>query len=274
MPIFIGRAVSGLVSEDPVSSAIAASLADADVSPTGPRSKERSVPRHVAIIMDGNGRWAKSRGLPRIAGHREGSRAVRRTVESAIRSGVSWLTLYAFSSENWRRPATEVMDLTGLLRRYLKSEIAELKESGVRLRFIGDRCRFDAQIQADLAAAERDTEANSRLNLTIALSYGARSEIAAAARAALAAVRAGDLAEDELGEEAFAGFLATAGMPDPDLVIRTSGEQRLSNFLLWQAAYAELVFLDVLWPDFDQAHFEAALTEFSRRERRFGARKD
>jgi undecaprenyl diphosphate synthase len=274
VPVFIRRAVSGLVSEDHVSSAIAASLADADVSPTGPRSSERSVPRHVAIIMDGNGRWAKSRGLPRLAGHREGSRAVRRTVEAAIRSDVSWLTLYAFSSENWRRPATEVMDLTGLLRRYLQSEIAELKETGVRLRFIGDRCRFDAQIQGDLAAAERDTAVNSRLNLTIALSYGARAEIANAARAALAAVRAGELAADDLGEEVFAGFLATAGMPDPDLVIRTSGEQRLSNFLLWQAAYAELVFLDVLWPDFDQAHFDAALTEFSRRERRFGARKD
>ncbi len=232
------------------------------------------VPSHVAIIMDGNGRWAKSRGLPRIAGHREGSRAVRRTVEAAIGYGVSWLTIYAFSSENWRRPAGEIHDLTGLLRRYLRSEIAELKQSGVRLRFIGDRTRFDADIQKDLAVAERDTVANSRLNLTIALSYGSRDEIAAAARAAIAAVNAGSLKADDLGEEAFAGFLATAGMPDPDLVIRTSGEQRLSNFLLWQAAYAELVFLDVLWPDFEDCHFSAALQEFSRRERRFGARKD
>jgi undecaprenyl diphosphate synthase len=232
------------------------------------------VPAHVAIIMDGNGRWAKSRGLPRVAGHREGSRAVRRVVEAAIRAGVSWLTIYAFSSENWRRPAGEILDLTGLLRRYLRSEIAELKQSGVRLRFIGDRARFEPDIQTDLAAAEGDTASNSRLNLTIALSYGARAEIAAAARAALAAVREGDLKPDDLGEEVFARFLATAGTPDPDLIIRTSGEQRLSNFLLWQAAYAELVFLDVLWPDFDQSHFNKALQEFARRERRYGAHKD
>jgi undecaprenyl diphosphate synthase len=229
-----------------------------------------TVPAHVAIIMDGNGRWAKSRSLPRVAGHREGAKAVRRTVEAAIRAGVSWLTIYAFSSENWRRPVSEIMDLTGLLRRYLKTEIAELKESGVRLRFIGDRTRFDRDIQTDLAVAERDTSGNSRLNLTIALSYGARAEIAAAARAVAAAVSSGRLDAGELGEETFERFLATAGMPDPDLIIRTSGEQRLSNFLLWQAAYAELVFLDVLWPDFDQSHFNAALAEFSRRDRRFG----
>ncbi len=229
------------------------------------------IPAHVAIIMDGNGRWAKARSLPRIAGHREGSRAVRRVVEAAIKSGVSWLTIYAFSSENWRRPASEVMDLTGLLRRYLKSEIAELKDSGVRLRFIGDRGRFDRDIQRDLEAAERDTAVNSRLNLTIALSYGARAEIAAAARAALEAVQSGCLQAGDLGEEVFESFLATAGMPDPDLIIRTSGEQRLSNFLLWQAAYAELVFLDVLWPDFEPTHFTMALAEYSRRERRFGA---
>jgi undecaprenyl diphosphate synthase len=229
-----------------------------------------TVPVHVAIIMDGNGRWARSRSLPRVAGHREGARAVRRTVEAAIRAGVSWLTIYAFSSENWRRPVSEIMDLTGLLRRYLKTEITELKESGVRLRFIGDRARFDRDIQADLAAAESDTSGNTRLNLTIALSYGARAEIAAAARAVAAAVCSGRLDAGDLGEETFERFLATAGMPDPDLIIRTSGEQRLSNFLLWQAAYAELVFLDVLWPDFDQLHFDAALAEFSRRDRRFG----
>jgi undecaprenyl diphosphate synthase len=264
----------GLVSEDFVSTAIAASEAVAEVSAIDARETRPGVPGHVAIIMDGNGRWAKSRGLPRIAGHREGSRAVRRTIEAAIQSGVSWLTIYAFSSENWRRPAGEILDLTGLLRRYLRSEIAELKQSGVRLRFIGDRGRFDSDIQIDLEAAERDTAANMRLNLTIALSYGARAEIAAAARAALEAVRTGCLDASNLGEDVFAGFLATAGMPDPDLVIRTSGEQRLSNFLLWQAAYAELVFLDVLWPDFGHDHFEAALKEFSRRERRFGARKD
>ena len=253
---------------------VAAPTGAARNAPRHATASAHGVPGHVAIIMDGNGRWAKSRGLPRIAGHREGSRAVRRTVEAAIQSGVSWLTIYAFSSENWRRPVGEILDLTGLLRRYLRSEVAELKQSGVRLRFIGDRTRFDTDIQNDLEVAERDTAANSRLNLTIALSYGARAEIAAAARAAIAAVRAGLLKEADLDEEAFAKFLATAGMPDPDLIIRTSGEQRLSNFLLWQVAYAELVFLDVFWPDFDQAHFNAALQEFSRRERRFGARKD
>lgn len=224
--------------------------------------------------MDGNGRWAKSRGLPRVAGHREGSRAVRRTVEAAIDAEVSWLTIYAFSSENWRRSPGEISDLTGLLRRYLRSEVAELKENGVRLRFIGDRNRFDSDIQTALIAAERDTEMNSRLNLTIALSYGARAEIVAATKAAMAAIREGRMREADLTEESFALFLATAGMPDPDLIIRTSGEQRLSNFLLWQAAYAELVFLDVYWPDFDKNYFTAALTEFARRERRFGARAE
>ena len=274
MPLITKRAAPDFMSEVDVSSAVAASQDVAEFSPIGATADRQITPRHVAIIMDGNGRWAKSRGLPRIAGHREGSRAVRRTVESAIRSGVSWLTIYAFSSENWRRPAGEITDLTGLLRRYLRSEVAELKQSGVRLRFIGDRCRFDTDIQTDLAVAERDTAQNSRLNLTIALSYGARAEIAAAARAAVEAARAGCLDAGNLGEDVFASFLATAGTPDPDLIIRTSGEQRLSNFLLWQAAYAELVFLDVLWPDFDQAHFNSALREFSRRERRFGARKD
>jgi undecaprenyl diphosphate synthase len=222
--------------------------------------------------MDGNGRWAASRRLPKIAGHREGARAVRRTIEAAINSGVAWLTIYAFSSENWRRPTGEVLDLTGLLRHYLKSEIAELKANGVRLRVIGDRARFDLDIQRDLAAAERDTSANTRLNLTVALSYGARAEIAAAARAMADAAQAGRLDPALIDEAAFAGYLATAGMPDPDLVIRTSGEQRMSNFLLWQAAYAELVFLDVLWPDFGPEHFAAALAAYGRRERRFGAR--
>lgn len=233
-----------------------------------------TAPTHVAIIMDGNGRWAKSRGLPRIAGHREGSRAVRRTVEAAIEAGVGWLTIYAFSSENWRRPATEILDLTGLLRRYLQTEVEELRLNGVRLRVIGDRARFDTDIQSEIVKAEALTAANSKLNLTIALSYGARAEIAAAARAVAAAVSAGTLDPSDVTEETFIRFLATAGMPDPDLIIRTSGEQRLSNFLLWQAAYAELVFLDVLWPDFNRSHFHLALSDFSRRERRFGARAD
>jgi undecaprenyl diphosphate synthase len=233
-----------------------------------------AVPDHVAIIMDGNGRWAAARHLPRIAGHREGARAVRRTIEAAIRQGVSWLTIYAFSSENWRRPAGEVFDLTSLLRHYLRTEIAELGANGVRLRFIGDRTRFDADIQDDLTTAEHATAANTRLNLTVALSYGARAEIVAAARAMAAAAAAGKLAPDIADDEMFASFLSTAGIPDPDLLIRTSGEQRLSNFLLWQAAYAELVFLDVLWPDFDDAHFAAALAEYACRERRFGVRPE
>ncbi len=230
------------------------------------------VPAHVAIIMDGNGRWAAARHLPRIAGHREGARAVRRTIEAAIRHGVSWLTIYAFSSENWRRPAGEVFDLTGLLRHYLRTEIAELGANGVRLRFIGDRTRFVAGIQRDLATAEQATGENTRLNLTVALSYGARAEIVAAARAMAVAAQAGALAPDTADDAVFASFLSTAGIPDPDLLIRTSGEQRLSNFLLWQAAYAELVFLDVMWPDFSEGHFAAALAEYARRERRFGAR--
>ncbi len=230
------------------------------------------VPAHVAIIMDGNGRWAAARRLPRVAGHREGARAVRRAIEAAIQSGVGWLTLYAFSSENWRRPAGEVLDLTGLLRHYLRTEIAELRANGVRLRIIGDRTRFDADIQGDLAAAERDTATNTRLNLTVALSYGSRAEIVAAARAVAEAARDGRLDLANLDETAFGGWLATAGMPDPDLIIRTSGEQRLSNFLLWQGAYAELMFLDVLWPDFGAEHFAAALATFAGRERRFGAR--
>ena len=231
-----------------------------------------ATPRHVAIIMDGNGRWAASRHLPRIAGHREGARAVRRTIEAAIRHGVEWLTIYAFSSENWRRPAGEVLDLTGLLRQYLRTEIAELAKNGVRLRFIGDRTRFDTDIQNDLAQAEESTANNTRLNLTVALSYGSRSEILGAARAMAEAMREGRLDPEAVTEACFGRFLATDGIPDPDLIIRTSGEQRLSNFLLWQAAYAELAFLDVLWPDFGDTHFAAAMAEYARRERRFGAR--
>ena len=229
-------------------------------------------PAHIAIIMDGNGRWAAGRGLPRAAGHRAGAQAVRRTIEAAAGAGVGWLTLYAFSSENWRRPADEVLELTGLLRHYIRQELNELAGKGVRLRVLGDRARFDAETRADLDRAEQATRGNTRLNLNVALSYGARDEIVAAARAAAAAAAAGQLDPATLDEAAFSRLLFTAGMPDPDLVIRTSGEHRLSNFLLWQSAYAELVFLDVLWPDFGAAELTGAMQEYARRERRFGAR--
>jgi undecaprenyl diphosphate synthase len=210
--------------------------------------------------------------LPKVAGHRAGVEAVRRTIRCAMEAGVGWLTLYAFSSENWRRPAGEVSDLTGLLRHFLRNEVAELDQAGVRLRVIGDRARFDRDIQVELEAAERRTAGNAKLTLVVALSYGGRAEIVAAARAVAEAALAGRLDPAALTEEGFAGLLSTTGVPDPDLIIRTSGEQRLSNFLLWQSAYAELVFLDVLWPDFAAAHFDEALAEFNRRERRFGAR--
>ncbi|MGC8477789.1 MAG: polyprenyl diphosphate synthase [Acetobacteraceae bacterium] len=229
-------------------------------------------PTHVAIIMDGNGRWAAARHLPRLAGHREGARAVRRTIEAAIDQGIGWLTLYAFSSENWRRPQAEVSDLTGLLRQYIRSELAELAGAGVRLRVIGETARFPADIRADLAAAEARTLDNARLNLTVALSYGARAELAAAARALAREACAGQRDPETIDEAALAGQLFTAGMPDPDLLIRTSGERRLSNFLLWQCAYAEFVFQDVLWPDYDAARLAEALAEFAGRERRFGVR--
>ena len=237
-----------------------------------PASPPGSAPAHVAIIMDGNGRWAAARNLPRAAGHRAGAQAVRRAIQAAVDTGVLWLTIYAFSSENWRRPPSEVLDLTGLLRHYLRYELASLEREGVRLRVLGDRSRFDADIRAELVRAERRTAGNTRVNLNVALSYGGRGEIVEAARAIAAAAHTGTLDPATLDEAGFERFLWTSGMPDPDLVVRTSGERRLSNFLLWQSAYAELVFLDVLWPDFGEEHFRAALAEFSQRQRRFGAR--
>ncbi|HYZ33561.1 MAG TPA: polyprenyl diphosphate synthase [Crenalkalicoccus sp.] len=222
--------------------------------------------------MDGNRRWAEAHGLPVALGHRAGAEAARRATEAAVQEGVAWLTLFAFSSENWLRPAQEVAAITGLLRLYLRSEIATLVKEGVRLRVIGDRGRFGAETEREIARAEAATEGGTRLNLTVALSYGGRSEILAAARAVAEAARDGTLDPATLDEQAFAARLFTAGMPDPDLILRTSGEQRLSNFLLWQAAYAEFVFLDVLWPDFGADHMAQALADFARRERRYGAR--
>ncbi|OYV32108.1 MAG: di-trans,poly-cis-decaprenylcistransferase [Acidocella sp. 20-61-6] len=228
------------------------------------------IPRHVAIIMDGNGRWAAARSLPRAIGHREGTKAVRRTIEAAMAQGVQYLTLFAFSSENWQRPPEEVTDLTGLLRYYLRNELNELHESGVRLVVIGERDRFGPNLAAELADAEAKTKHNVKLTLVMALSYGGRADIVEAARRALAA----GLTPDQLTEDKFTSLLATDGIPDPDLLIRTSGEERISNFLLWQTAYAELYFTEVLWPDFDSQHFSIALAEFARRERRFGARPE
>jgi undecaprenyl diphosphate synthase len=226
------------------------------------------IPRHVAIIMDGNGRWATARGLPRVAGHREGAKAVRRAIEAAIGAGVHYLTLFAFSSENWARPAEEVADLTFLMRHYLRSELNELHEQGVRLQVIGERERFGPALAQELAAAESKTVENDRLVLVMALSYGGRADIVAAARRAIAE----GMAPEELTERKFARLLSTDGIPDPDLLIRTSGEKRISNFLLWQLAYAELLFTPTLWPDFSAADFSAAIEEFATRERRFGAR--
>ena len=233
---------------------------------------EGSAPLHVAIIMDGNGRWAAKRFLPRVAGHRAGVQAVRRVIEAAPDLGIDVLTLYAFSSENWRRPADEVTDLMGLLRQYLRSEIDELHANGVRLRFIGDLSRLSADLQMLLAEAGRRTAANTRLTLVLALNYGAIDEMARVARSLAQDVAAGRLTADAVDADAIEARLDTAGLPPPDVVVRTSGEQRLSNFLLWQAAYAELVFVDTLWPDFDGAKLGQAVAAFRARERRFGGR--
>ncbi len=228
-------------------------------------------PTHVAIIMDGNGRWAKARGLPRTVGHQRGAEAVRRTVRGAAELGIEYLTLFGFSSENWKRPAAEIDDLMGLLRLYLRSEIAELDRNGVRVRVIGDRDRLGRDIVKLIEEAESRTHGNTRLNLTVALSYGGRAEICRATRRIAAAVQAGEIRLDQIDEDLVSRNLLTDGIPDPDLLIRTSGEQRISNFLLWQCAYTELLFLDRLWPDFTKDDLEDAIREFSQRDRRYGA---
>ncbi|WP_089411835.1 isoprenyl transferase [Amphiplicatus metriothermophilus] len=225
---------------------------------------------HVAIIMDGNGRWAAARGLPRADGHRAGVEAARRAVEAARDLGVTALTLYSFSTENWRRPAGEIRDLMNLLRQFIFQDLPTLKKEGVRVRVIGDRASLDPELRMLVARAEGETAGNERFLLQIAFNYGGRDEITRAARAIAKEAAAGALKPEEVTEAAFAARLDTADAPEPDLVIRTSGEKRISNFLLWQAAYAEYVFLDVLWPDFDHAHFVRALEEFHGRERRFG----
>jgi undecaprenyl diphosphate synthase len=229
------------------------------------------VPLHVAIIMDGNGRWAAARGLRRTAGHRRGAEAVKTAAESAVRLGVRYLTLFGFSSENWRRPEWEVSDLMGLLRHYLQREIGFLQEHSIRLRVIGNRARLAPDIVRSIESAEQATAHNRRLTLTMALSYGGRAEICQAARRLAEEAVAGRIDPAQIDEAMFANFLYTYDIPDPDLVVRTSGEQRISNFLLWQVAYAELLFVDTLWPDFSRQSFEQAIREFCRRERRYGA---
>jgi undecaprenyl diphosphate synthase len=229
-------------------------------------------PRHVAIIMDGNGRWAKQRGLPRAAGHRAGAEAVRRALQAAADQGVEVLTIYAFSSENWRRSTEEIADLTALMRFYLERELKTLEKERVRLRLIGDYSAFGGELVERLEQAVERTAGNTRLTLVIALNYGSRAEIAGAARKLAAKAAGGELDPAAIDENAIGAELQTADLPELDLLIRTSGEVRLSNFLLWQAAYAELLFVDTLWPDFGEQDFADALNTFAARNRRFGGR--
>jgi undecaprenyl diphosphate synthase len=228
------------------------------------------LPRHVAIIMDGNGRWATQRGLPRVEGHRRGVDALRRTLRAAREIGIEIVTIYSFSSENWSRPPTEVSALMGLLKRFIRNDLAELHEAGVRVKIAGDRTNLEPDIRALLTEAEALTAANTRQTLIVAFNYGARQEIAAAARALAEEVARGERLPSSITPEAIEAKLNTAGIPDPDLVIRTSGEMRLSNFLMWQAAYAELVFQPILWPDYGREALLEALAEYARRDRRFG----
>jgi undecaprenyl diphosphate synthase len=226
---------------------------------------------HVAIIMDGNGRWARARGLPRTVGHYQGTEAARKVIKAAAEAGVTHLTLFGFSSENWKRPKAEVLYLMNLLRGYLQRDVNELHQANIRLSVIGERAALPADIAALIGDAERLTRDNSSLHLTIALNYGGRGDIVTAARRLAAHVRAGMLDPDDIDEAAFGAHLSTASLPDPDLMIRTSGEQRVSNFLLWQLAYAEMAFVEKYWPDFSGEDLTAALAEFRRRDRRFGA---
>ncbi|MEJ2317840.1 MAG: polyprenyl diphosphate synthase [Gemmatimonadales bacterium] len=228
------------------------------------------IPTHVAVIMDGNGRWAEARGLPRWEGHREGAKAVREAVIASLKLGVRHLTLYAFSNENWLRPTSEITALMDLLVEYAESEESELRERGVRVNFFGDLERISPEARQAVDRLSNATRVGSALSLHLALSYGSRSEISRAARRLVSAALAGQLKPEEVDAERFERELYTAGLPDPDLLIRTSGEQRLSNFLLWQIAYAELLVTPVLWPDFDRAHFFEAILEYQRRERRYG----
>jgi undecaprenyl diphosphate synthase len=231
---------------------------------------DRSVPLHVAIIMDGNGRWAAARSLPRAEGHRRGVEALRRVVRAAHELGVQYLTIFSFSSENWSRPASEIGDLFGLLRRFIRNDLATLHRDGVRVRVIGERAGLEPDICALLSEAEELTRGNTKLNLVVAFNYGSRQEIANAAQKLAREVAEGKRDPASIDADTLGRYLDAPDIPDPDLIIRTSGEQRLSNFLMWQAAYSELVFVTIHWPDFDKAALESAIAEYARRERRFG----
>jgi undecaprenyl diphosphate synthase len=233
---------------------------------------QKSNPRHVAIIMDGNGRWAHQRSLPRSAGHKQGVEAVRRAVKAALELGIDYLTIFSFSSENWSRPATEINYLLELLKRFIRQDVVDLHANDVRVKVIGDRTNLSGDIVAMLEESEQLTRNNKSLTLCVAFNYGGRQELVNAARRLAEEVAVGDLLPEDINMEEFAGKLYSAGIPEPDLLIRTSGEQRISNFLLWQLAYAEFVFIDEHWPDFSKESFERAINEYISRERRCGGR--
>lgn len=232
--------------------------------------KEYKIPAHIAIIMDGNGRWAKRRGLPRTAGHAQGARTVEQILEDADHMGVRYLTVYAFSTENWTRPDGEVKALMNLLRTYMKTSLQKCARNNVRIRVIGDKSKLDPDLQTAIANLERDTASNTGIGFQIAINYGARDEIARAVRSAAEKVQRGELGPEEITMDYISDSLDTGGIPDPDLLIRTGGEQRISNFLLWQTAYSELYFCDVAWPDFNKSELEKAIDAYNHRERRYG----
>jgi undecaprenyl diphosphate synthase len=243
-------------------------MPEAELQQTAPPAFE--VPRHVAIIMDGNGRWAAARGLPRAEGHRRGVEALRRTIRAAGEIGIKIVTIFSFSAENWSRPASEIGELMGLLRRFVRNDLAELHKSNVRVRIIGERAGLDPDIGRLLTEAEELTKNNDGLTLVVAFNYGARQEIARAVHRIADEIAQGRMSAADIDLESIARFLDAPDIPDPDLIIRTSGEQRLSNFLLWQSAYSELVFVPTYWPDFDRTALESAIREYQQRERRFG----
>ena len=231
---------------------------------------ERKIPVHVAIIMDGNGRWAKRRGLPRTAGHAQGARVVEQILEDADHMGIRYLTVYAFSTENWSRPDSEVKALMNLLRTYMKTSLAKCAKNNVRIRVIGDKSRLDKDLQASIANLEKETASNTGIGFQIAINYGSRDEMVRAVQAAAQKVKDGEISPEDITENFISDSLDTCGIPDPDLLIRTGGEQRISNFLLWQTAYSELYFCDAAWPDFNKKELEKAVDAFNNRERRYG----